>query len=142
MTRARFKDALVAGLLLLVGRRRPRPDLREQERIVPAAPPSPGAELLALVLLAAGAICAIAFIAVYALDRLPAHTQLPGLSLGPSFLCIAAALIVTAKHLVVTEELEDDYPAPEHPEEQETIARVVEESGDRLTRRRLFKVAL
>src|SRR5438270_11850990 len=108
MTRARFKDALVAGLLLLAGRRGPRPDLRKQERIVPAAPPSPGAELLALVLLAAGAICAIAFIAVYALDRLPAHTQLLGLLLGLSFLCFAAALIVTADLVVVTEVVLDD----------------------------------
>ena len=31
---------------------------------------------------------------------------------------------------------------PEHVEEQETIARVVEESGSRLTRRRLFKLSL
>ena len=140
---SRARDLLVAGALLLVGRRRrPRVGPGERERVVPAGAPSPGAELLAVCLLLAGAVCAAAFIAVYALDSLPAHTQLLGASLGLSFLCLAAALIVTAKRLVVTEELEDDYPAEEHPEEQETVTRIVQESGSRLTRRRLFTLSL
>jgi ubiquinol-cytochrome c reductase iron-sulfur subunit len=138
---ARAKDALIAALLLLVGRRR-KPPLRrgETERIVPRAPENAGAELLAVALLLAAAVCAVAFIVVYVLDRLPVHTQLLGLSLGLACLLIAAALIVTAKRLIVTEELEDDYPAEEHPAEQEAVVQVVEESG--LTRRRLFKLAL
>ena len=139
---SRAKAALVAALLLLIGRRGRRPRLRpgERERIVPAAPRNRGSELVAVVLLFAAAAFAIAFIAVYVLDRLPAHTQLLGIALGGSCLCIAAALIVTAKRLIVTEELEDDYPVQEHADEQETVVQVVEESG--LTRRRLFKLAL
>ena len=138
---ARAKDTLIAALLLLVGRRRKR-RLRpgERERIVPPAPQNAGSELLAVALLLAAAGFAVAFVVVYVLDRLPAHTQLLGIALGGSCLCIAAALIVTAKRLVVTEELEDDYPVAEHQEEQETVVQLVEESG--LTRRRLFKLAL
>jgi ubiquinol-cytochrome c reductase iron-sulfur subunit len=138
---SRAKDALIAALVLLAHRRRPRPlGPGERERVVPPGPENPGWELTAVFLLLAGAVCAVAFVAVYVLDRLPAHTQLLGLSLGLSFLFIAAALIVTAHRLIVTEELEDDYPAAEHPEEQELIGQVVDESG--LTRRRLLKLAL
>ena len=138
---ARAKDTLIAALLLLVGRRRKR-RLRpgERERIIPPAPQNAGSELLAVALLLSAAAFAVAFVVVYVLDRLPAHTQLLGIALGGSCLCIAAALIVTAKRLVVTEELEDDYPVAEHQEEQETVVQLVEESG--LTRRRLFKLAL
>src|SRR6185312_2819515 len=46
------------------------------------------------------------------------------------------------KRLVVTEELEEDYPPPEHPAEQEAIVQTVAESGSRLTRRRLFTLGL
>jgi ubiquinol-cytochrome c reductase iron-sulfur subunit len=136
----RAKDALIAGLVLLFRRRRPRLRPGEREPIVPAAPGNPGSELLATGLLLAGTACAIGFVVVYVLDRLPAHTQLLGLALGLACLFIAAALIVTAHRLIVTEELEDDYPVNEHPEEQELIAQVVDESG--LTRRRFFKLSL
>jgi quinol---cytochrome c reductase iron-sulfur subunit len=140
---SRAKDLLVAGALLLVGKRRPsklRSD--ERERVVPAAPANPGSELLVLVLLLASAACAVAFVVVYGVDSLPAKTQLLGLSLGLALGLLAIALIVTAKRLIVTEELEEDYPLLEHPEEQELLERVVDESGDRLTRRRLFKLGL
>jgi ubiquinol-cytochrome c reductase iron-sulfur subunit len=137
----RAKDALISGIVLLLRRRKPRPlGPGERERVVPPAPDNPGWELTAVLLLLAGAACAIAFVVVYVLDRLPAHTQLLGLSLGLSLLFIAAALIVTAHRLIVAEELEDDYPVLEHPEEQELIVQVVEDSG--LTRRRLLKLAL
>jgi ubiquinol-cytochrome c reductase iron-sulfur subunit len=136
------RDVLLSGAVLLVSRLRRKPRLPERERLVATGAPSPGWELVALMLLGATALCGAAFIAVYALDRLPRQTQLLGLSLGLAFVLLAAALIVTAKHLIVTEELEDDYPVIEHPDEQETVARLVEESGDRLTRRRLFKLGL
>ncbi|HSB39551.1 MAG TPA: Rieske 2Fe-2S domain-containing protein [Gaiellaceae bacterium] len=138
---SRARGFLIGVVLLLLRRRGPRP-LRpgERERIVPPAPENAGAELLAISLLLASTACAIAFVAVYVLDRLPRQTQLLGLSLGLAFVFLAAALVVTAKRLVVTEELEDDYPEPEHPGEQETVARIVEESG--LTRRKLLMVAL
>jgi ubiquinol-cytochrome c reductase iron-sulfur subunit len=139
---SKARELLIAAAALLVGRRHrrePRPG--EREPIIASPPPkSPDAELFAILLLLAAAACAVAFIVVYVLDRLPAHTQLLGLSLGLAFLFLAAALVVTAKRLIVTEELEDDYPVQEHPAEQERIVQVVEESG--LTRRRLFGLAL
>jgi ubiquinol-cytochrome c reductase iron-sulfur subunit len=42
----------------------------------------------------------------------------------------------------VTEEIEEDYPENEHPEEQETLVQVVEESGARMSRKRLFLLSL
>jgi ubiquinol-cytochrome c reductase iron-sulfur subunit len=134
---------LLAALALLLGRRRRPRRLRPGERerlVVPPPPENEGAELLAIGLLLASAASAIAFVVVYVVDRLPAHTQLLGLSLGLAFTFLAAALAVTAKRLVVSEELEDDYPENEHPDEEERIVQVVHESG--LTRRRLFVVAL
>ena len=136
-----MKNWLVSLLLLLIGRRRPKP-IGDPERVVPPGPVESRAELAAIVLLALSVVCAIAFVVFYALDRLPNQTQLLGGSLGLCLLFIAAALTVTAKKLVVNEELEDDYPVNEHPAEQETIARVVDESGSRLSRRRLFKLSL
>src|SRR5438874_3781218 len=102
------KGLVLAAGLLLVGRRPPRLKAGEREPIVPPGEPSPRAELVVLLLLFAGALSAVAFVAVYALDRLPAHTQLLGLALGLAFVFVAAALILTSKHLIVTEELEDD----------------------------------
>ena len=139
---SKAKDFFLSGAVLLVSRLRRKPKLDGRERVVPAAPASPGWELVALLLLLATALCAVGFIVVYVLDRLSHQTQWLGLSLGLSFVFLAAALIVTAKHLIVTEELEDDYPLVEYPEEQETIAQVVEESGSRLTRSGLFKLGL
>jgi ubiquinol-cytochrome c reductase iron-sulfur subunit len=136
----RAKDALVAGLLLLARKRRRRLWPGQRERIVPPAPQNPGSELLAGLLLLAAAACGVAFIVVYVLDRLPAHTQLLGLSLGLACLFVAAALILTAKRLIVTEELEDDYPAEEHVDEQETVVHIVADSG--FSRRRFLKLGL
>src|ERR1051326_5659193 len=128
---SRLRRFLLSGAVLLFSRGRPR--IVRRERVVPPKPPEHGAELAALVLLSLGALCALAFPVIYALDRLPRHTQLLGLSLGLSFVLVGAALIVTAKRLVVTEELEEDYPAIEYPEEQEKIVQIVEESGGGVT---------
>ena len=126
---------LVSLLLLLIGRR-PRKPVAE--------PPAkePRAELLAIALLACGTLCAVAFVAIYALDRLPNQTQLLGAALGLALLFVAAALTVTGRKLVPDGEVEDDYPVPEHPDDQETVAEIVETGGERLTRRRLFKLSL
>jgi ubiquinol-cytochrome c reductase iron-sulfur subunit len=141
--RDRLRTLLVLIVLILLRRRRlPKRRRDERGRIVPAGQPEPRAELLALALLFFAVVCAAAFVAAYALDRLPRQTQLLGLSLGLALLAIAAALVVTGKRLVVTEELEHDYPPTEHAEEQEQIVQTVEESGSRLTRRRLFKLGL
>jgi ubiquinol-cytochrome c reductase iron-sulfur subunit len=136
---ARLKDILTGAVLLLLLRRRGgRPNAGEPERIVPAGPRDERGEFAVIALLLLGAALALGFVVVYALDRLPHQTQLLGACLGLSLLSTAAALIVAGKRLVVTEELEDSYPAEEHPQEQERIVQVVEQSGSRITRRRLF----
>ena len=134
--RDRLRTLLVVVAVYVLRRRLPRPARpapgkpeSPRERIVPAGTPQPRAELLAIGLLLFGALCAAAFVAVYVLDRLPRQTQLLGLSLGLALLSVAAALIVTGKRLVVTEELEHDYPPREHAEEQEAIVQTVAESG-------------
>ena len=133
---------LVAALVLAVSRGRPHPRVPRRERIVPPAGSSPGAELVVLGLLAAATVCAAGFVAVYALDRIPRQTQFLGLSLGLAFLFLAAACIVAANRLVVTEELEEDYPLPGHPEQVEAVDQLVAESGERITRKRLLKVGV
>jgi ubiquinol-cytochrome c reductase iron-sulfur subunit len=132
---------LVAAVVLLLGRGRAKPP-KEAERVVPAMPPDPPAELAALALLGLGSVFAVGFIVVYAVDSIPHKTQLLGATLGLSLLCIAAALVVVAKRLIVTEEIVEPYPPEEHPGEQALVAQVVDEAGDRLTRRRLFKLGL
>jgi ubiquinol-cytochrome c reductase iron-sulfur subunit len=137
--------ALAAVLLERSGRHAPaaRPELPTgRERVVPEGSRSPRAELVVLSLLGVSAACAAGFIAVYAYDRIPDQTQFLGLSLGLSLLSLAFALILTGKHLVVTEEIEEDYPVEEHPAEQDLIVRTIDESGSRLSRARLFKLGL
>jgi ubiquinol-cytochrome c reductase iron-sulfur subunit len=135
--------ALVAVLLERTGKHgRAELPANGRERVVPEGSLSPRVELAVLALLGSSAVCAAGFIAVYAYDHTPYQTQFLGLSLGLSLLSLAFALILTGKHLVVTEELEEDYPAEEHPEEQELIVRTLAESGSRLSRRRLFKLGL
>jgi ubiquinol-cytochrome c reductase iron-sulfur subunit len=129
---------LVAFVVLLLGRRKRRPRLEPRERIVPPGAPDPGAEWLAFGLLLAAAGAAVGFIVVYSFNHLAHQTQYLGLSLGLAFAFVAAALIVVAKRLIVTEELEEDYPTPAHPAVQEEIEQLVEESGDRFTRKRLL----
>jgi ubiquinol-cytochrome c reductase iron-sulfur subunit len=128
---------LVAVAVLLLGRRRRAPRV-ERERIVPGAPPQPRAEWLALGLFLAAAACAVSFPVLYAIEPIPHKTQFLGLALGLAFLFLAAACVVIAHRLVVTEEREEDYPSPAHPEEQEAVEQLVAESGDRITRKRLL----
>ncbi|HVV60089.1 MAG TPA: Rieske 2Fe-2S domain-containing protein [Gaiellaceae bacterium] len=136
----RAKDVLISAALLVVGRHR-RPRLGDGERIVPDGPAERGWESVAIVLFGLAALSALAFPILYGLDVSPS-TQLLGISLGLSLVLAGAGLVVTAHKLVVTEEIEEDYPPEEHPEEQELVDRIVQESGGRLTRRRLFGLAL
>lgn len=133
---------IVAFLTLLAGKllRRHAKDERA-ERIVAAGPPERRAENVVLVLLAIATLFALGFIVVYAVfspSRLP--NELLGICLGMSFVFIGAALTVVAKRLVVTEELEDEYPQ-EHPEQQQEIADIMHQSGSRFTRKRLLITA-
>ena len=137
---SRFRDWLVSGALLVVGRR-PRRPLDDARRLVPKAPPNLAAETLVLLLFGLTSLSAIGFVLVYALDP-PAQTQLLGATLGLALLFLALALIVVGQKLVVTEELVEEYPAPEHPHEQALVGELIEESGDRLTRKGLFKLGL
>jgi ubiquinol-cytochrome c reductase iron-sulfur subunit len=134
----------IVGLAVVVGtlgRRRRRRREPEEERIIPPGAASPRAEAVVILLLLAGAACAIGFIVFYAWDGLTHQTQLLGLSLGLSLGLIGAALIVIARRLVVTEEIAEEYPEAEHPDERDALVEVVRESGDRITRKRLLGAA-
>jgi ubiquinol-cytochrome c reductase iron-sulfur subunit len=136
----KLKDWLVAGGVLLVGRRR-RERRPERQRIVAAGAPNRRAENVLLLLFFGVTLAAAAFIAVYALDRLSNQTQWLGLALGGSFCLLAAACLVIAKHLVVSEELAEPYPERESPAAQGEVEQIVHESGSRFTRKRLVTLA-
>jgi ubiquinol-cytochrome c reductase iron-sulfur subunit len=128
------------ALLALAGLRRRAREERSREpreRIVPGGEPDPRAELVVVALLLAAALSAAAFVVFYGVG---ASTQVLGGTLAAALGLIAAALIVFAKRLVVTEELLGEYPEPA-PEEQAAVAQIVEESGSRLTRKRLLCTA-
>ena len=108
-----------------------------QGRIVPEVEPSPRAELVVAALLVLAALSAIAFVVVYALDALPDQTQYLGLALGGTFALLAAALLVAAHFLVVTEHLEGEYADPDE-HEAENVAQVLREGGGRMRRRKLL----
>jgi ubiquinol-cytochrome c reductase iron-sulfur subunit len=137
----RARDWLVSGLVLLLGRGRRGPS-GDALRLVPKRPPDARAESATLVLLFCSSVCAIGFVVVYAIDSLPAQTQLLGLSLGLALLFFAAALIIVGRRLVPEEEIVDAYPPQEHPHEQELVGQLVEEAGDGISRRRLLKLGL
>jgi ubiquinol-cytochrome c reductase iron-sulfur subunit len=132
---------LASLVVLMLGRGRRRPRIGGPERIVQPGFPDRRGERLVVVLFLCAAVCGAAFPVVYAVNAIPRQTQFLGVSLGLCFAFIAAACIVIAKRLVVTEELADQYGIPEHPEEQERVEQLVEESGDRITRKRLFVLA-
>src|SRR5581483_11257378 len=103
----------------------------------PEGEPDRRAELVAVLLLLGAAGCAVVFIVAYVLDW-PDLTQYLGLAIGVAFALVSIAMIVMSRRLVVTEEIEEEYPEPEHPEEQQKLLQVVHESGSRITRKRLL----
>jgi ubiquinol-cytochrome c reductase iron-sulfur subunit len=106
-----------------------------RERIIPPGAPSPRAELVvAGLLLACGAASALSVVG-YWLDW---TIQAFGGALAAALGFFAAALIVGAETLIVTEHLEEEYPPEEHPDEEADLAALVRESGDRITRKRLL----
>jgi len=137
---SRVKDALVSAVVLLVGRAAPsaRPD---REPLVEQGSPSPGWEVVVLILLALVAGCAIVFMVLFSFEGLAHQTQYLGLALGAAFVLLAAICIVVANKLIVTEELEEDYPDLEHSAESDDVEQVVVDSGSRFTRGRLVKLA-
>ena len=131
---------LLALIVLLLGRSRRRPLLETPERLVPRGSTDRRAENVVLALFGAATVCALAVPVVYAWDTIPNQTQFLGLALGLAFAFLALASIVIGNRLVVTEELEEEYPTP-HPDEIAAVDQLVRESGDRFTRRRLLVLA-
>jgi ubiquinol-cytochrome c reductase iron-sulfur subunit len=111
-----------------------------RERIVAEGEPSPRWELAVIALLVGVACFAVMFIVIYAADW-KHQTQLLGLAIGGAFALLAAALIVASKRLVVSEELEEDYPEVGDVAERENLDQIVTESGSRMTRKRFLKGA-
>ena len=68
-------------------------------------------------------------------------TQFLGLSFGLACAFVAAALVVMAHRVVVTEEVDEPYPPAEHEPDQEDVAQIVEESDDAISRKRFLLVA-
>jgi ubiquinol-cytochrome c reductase iron-sulfur subunit len=136
----RARDALLSGVVLLLGRRRrpPHPDAH----LLPPMERQPPAETAAIALLFLAALCAAAFPVIYFVRAIPAKTQYLGLSIGLALLLLAAALIVAAQSVIPTEELAHEYPPDEHEEDEDYVAGLVEESGKGFTRRGLFKLGL
>ena len=129
---------LAAAVVLVLGKLRRRPRI-ERGRIIEAQPPSGRrAEWAVFVLFGCAAICGAAFPVVYAVNAIPHQTQFLGLSLGLCLAFIAVACIVASRTLVPVEEIAEEYGPPSHPEEQEKVDQIVDESGGRITRKRLF----
>ena len=133
---------MLAVLAWLFGRRQAKQEQAEQaesgERIVPAGAPDRAAENLVLVMLGLAVLFAVGFIVTYAeFGPTGVPNELLGVCLGGACLFIALALGVVAKRLVVTEEVEEEYPA-ENEEEQAKVLEIVHESGSRFTRKRLL----
>src|SRR5581483_1593975 len=115
---------------------------RPPERITPESPPDRRAETIVIWLLFAAAASSIGFVAVYAVGDVPHRTQFLGLSLGLAFALLSAALILVGKRLVAQEQLEEEYPKPrEHEQEEQDVVQLVEEGGDRFTRKRLLVIS-
>ena len=134
----RWLVALFTLLFGWLGRRRRQREDGDGERIVAEGEAAPGAETAVLVLLGLASLFAVGFVVTYAaFSPSGVPNELLGVCLGMCLVFIGAALGVFAKRLVVTEELEEDYPG-EHPEQQQEIAEIVRESGSRITRKRLL----
>jgi ubiquinol-cytochrome c reductase iron-sulfur subunit len=137
---SKARDALLSGVVLLLGRRRkpPQPD----SHLLPPVPEQRRAETVAIVLLFLAALCATAFPVVYFVHAIPAKTQYLGLSMGLALLFLAAALVVAAESVIPTEHLAHEYPPDEHEDDEAYVSGLVEESGKGVTRRGLFKLGL
>ena len=128
-------------LALLIGRGRREPPQPERPRIVPEQPPSRSGESVVVALLALSSLAFVAFVVWYVVDRLPWDTQMFGLTLGLGFAFAGAAAIVASRSIVPVEEISEPYANEPHDEEIEEVAQIVDESGDRMTRGHLVKLA-
>jgi ubiquinol-cytochrome c reductase iron-sulfur subunit len=136
----RLGQWLVAALVLLLGRRKRGLRHAASERAVAPGPERGSSELVAIAALGFASLCAVAFIVVYAVESLPAHTQLLGASIGLCFASIAVAFLVIGQRVLPEEQLEEEYHETT-PEDQLRIERIVDESADAFTRKRLLTLA-
>jgi ubiquinol-cytochrome c reductase iron-sulfur subunit len=110
----------------------------EEDRIVPAGPPERGAENLVLLFFLLTIVFAAGFLFIYGWFAAPVMpNELLGIAFAGALACLGGAFLVIGKRLVVSEELEDDYPG-DNPAEQEEIVQIIHESGSRITRKRLL----
>ncbi len=126
--------------VLTLGRlaRRRKRERSDEERIVPKGSPERGAENLVLALFLAAMVFAGGFLFVYAYYNAPTMpNELLGLCIAGALACLGGAFLVIAKRLIVSEELDDEYPG-ENPKDQEEIVQIIHESGSRITRKRLL----
>jgi len=85
----KLKDWLVAGAVLLVGRRPAKPE-RVEPRIVARGAPDRRAENLVLVLFGLATVAAAAFIRCAGIDLYTAHSML---AIAPAIVCFWAAML-------------------------------------------------
>jgi ubiquinol-cytochrome c reductase iron-sulfur subunit len=123
------------ALVVVVRCVRRAPDEPPPERIVARGDAHPRAELVVAALLVAAAAAAAVSAVAYGVGW---STQAFGGALAGALGLLAAALVVAAKTFVPTEELDESYPPEAHPGEQSAVARIVRESGDGITRKRLL----
>ncbi len=115
------------------------PDGEHESRdIVAAGPQSPRSEVAVAVLLVGAAVSAIAFIGVYSVEKFSTQHELMGITLAASFAFVAAALILLGERVLPSEEVAEDYPEVAAPQEEEEVAKVMEESTAGITRKRLL----
>jgi ubiquinol-cytochrome c reductase iron-sulfur subunit len=130
---------LVAGIVLWLGRRRrPQPREAPASALLPPFLASSRDERVAVALLLLASLGSAAFVFLWFADS---DTQLLGLALGIALLAIAAALILGGKALVPQEKAVEERPALVHEADEQEVARLVEESGKGITRRRLLFTA-
>jgi ubiquinol-cytochrome c reductase iron-sulfur subunit len=123
-----------------LARRRKRED-SDEERIVPRGSPERGAENLVLLLFVLTMVFAGGFLFIYAYFNAPTMpNELLGVCIAGALACLGGAFLVIGKKLVVSEELDEEYPG-ENPQEQEEIVQIIHESGSRITRKRLLMTA-
>ncbi len=123
------------GLLIAFRGLRRRGDGAPSPRIVEPGEVHPRAELVVAGLLVATALAGIVAIVAYAAEW---STQAFGGALAAALALFAAALVVAAHTFVVTEELDEEYPPSANPEAQDEVSRMVRESADGITRKRLL----
>jgi ubiquinol-cytochrome c reductase iron-sulfur subunit len=107
----------------------------ERERLVARAERHPDAELLVAALLVATAATAAFAVVAYGVGW---STQVFGGAVAAALLLLAIALVLAAKTFIPTEQLDEDYPPLANPGDEGAVTRIVRESGDGITRKRLL----